>query len=412
MDSDEESPSKRVKTGGNEKSGNTPTTAPSSNETNSNSNSNYPRRLVSVFSSNQAIHKLTDKIIRSQQQQEQQEKEKQEKEKQEKEKQQSVVHSNLRKDSDEIEMTESNAINPNIDYPHQRHFCGLYKFEKNNSNYNSLLFCQKCYCYVCNIPAQDCQSWSLHCNADDSLEWKEQRRFHAASNARIAAAAAAVNNATTATAVVNNADGNHVILLDDSSDDDTHTNTRNNNNNNADPKPQDSDKKINMQDDDDSWQDDQNEQHLLRRVQAMHNHNYNHHFDPAGPAGTDKDMIGQKARKDARIPEVLAHNLRQISNLAISNSSTSNRSSTSTTRAGTTGSTGSTGSTGTGTGNNHKMEGDVPQLNLHNSFFVEGVRIGWPYPAIMPPQRLMAIHLTKAFKNKRHVVIESPTGTG
>ena len=54
----------------------------------------------------------------------------------------------------------------------------------------------------------------------------------------------------------------------------------------------------------------------------------------------------------------------------------------------------------------------MPQLNLHNSFFVEGVRIGWPYPAIMPPQRLMAIHLTKAFKNKRHVVIESPTGTG
>ena len=59
-----------------------------------------------------------------------------------------------------------------------------------------------------------------------------------------------------------------------------------------------------------------------------------------------------------------------------------------------------------------KMEGDFPRLNLQKSFFVEGVRIGWPYPCIMPPQRQMAIHLIKALKNKRHVVLESPTGTG
>jgi len=30
-----------------------------------------------------------------------------------------------------------------------------------------------------------------------------------------------------------------------------------------------------------------------------------------------------------------------------------------------------------------KMEGDIPQLNLANSFFVEGVKIGWPFPTIM-----------------------------
>jgi hypothetical protein len=34
-----------------------------------------------------------------------------------------------------------------------------------------------------------------------------------------------------------------------------------------------------------------------------------------------------------------------------------------------------------------KMEGDIPSLCLHSSFFVEGVRIGWPFPVIMPPQR-------------------------
>jgi Rad3-related DNA helicase len=30
----------------------------------------------------------------------------------------------------------------------------------------------------------------------------------------------------------------------------------------------------------------------------------------------------------------------------------------------------------------------------------------------MPPQRQMALHLVKALKNRRHVVLESPTGTG
>ena len=30
----------------------------------------------------------------------------------------------------------------------------------------------------------------------------------------------------------------------------------------------------------------------------------------------------------------------------------------------------------------------------------------------MKPQRLMAFHLIKALKNKKHVVLESPTGTG
>jgi Rad3-related DNA helicase len=58
------------------------------------------------------------------------------------------------------------------------------------------------------------------------------------------------------------------------------------------------------------------------------------------------------------------------------------------------------------------MEGDLPQLSLHSSFFVEGVKIGWPFPVVMPPQRQMALHLIKALKKEKHVVLESPTGTG
>ena len=57
-------------------------------------------------------------------------------------------------------------------------------------------------------------------------------------------------------------------------------------------------------------------------------------------------------------------------------------------------------------------DGDVTSLSLHPTFFVEGVKIGWPFPSVMLPQRQMAIHLIKALQHKRHVVLESPTGTG
>jgi transcription initiation factor TFIIIB Brf1 subunit/transcription initiation factor TFIIB len=59
-----------------------------------------------------------------------------------------------------------------------------------------------------------------------------------------------------------------------------------------------------------------------------------------------------------------------------------------------------------------KMDGDIGKLQLQKSFFVEGVRIGWPFPEILPPQRQMAIHIIRALKRKLHVVLESPTGTG
>jgi hypothetical protein len=57
-----------------------------------------------------------------------------------------------------------------------------------------------------------------------------------------------------------------------------------------------------------------------------------------------------------------------------------------------------------------KMEGDIGQLRLLNNFFVEGIKIGWPFPVILQPQRMMAIHIIRALKRKLHVVLESPTG--
>ena len=121
--------------------------------------------------------------------------------------------------------------------------------------------------------------------------------------------------------------------------------------------------------------------------------NFDHHFERDEK---NKDFIFERPREEVRISEVLQHNLLQLDKLSIAQQSTAYRHDNTTDQNDTI----------------HKMQGDIPQLNLHKSFFVGGIRIGWPYPLIMPPQRQMVIHLTKAFKTSRHVVMESPTGTG
>ena len=121
--------------------------------------------------------------------------------------------------------------------------------------------------------------------------------------------------------------------------------------------------------------------------------NFDHHFERDEK---NKDFIFERPREEVRISEVLQHNLLQLDKLSIAQQSTAHRNDNTDDQNDTI----------------HKMQGDIPQLNLHKSFFVGGIRIGWPYPLIMPPQRQMVIHLTKAFKTSRHVVMESPTGTG
>ena len=426
----------------------------------------HPRKFVSVFSSNQAIHKLTDRIVESCQQQEEREREQEQSRPQTSrnssgsvsvsQQQGAAFNQNDKPVSDddndgsEIEVTDSNVTNPFIAYPHPRNLCGVYPFIPNananatttatansNSNANHFsgneLFCDNCYCKVCDKPAVECHEWKHHCHACDTPEW-QQKKMDA--KRQVLAASASAGNG--------NGNGN-VICLDDSSDDEMpqaqlqppqHQNQFHFGSGRPQVQlqpPQHQYQSGNAEEAAAAIREIQSVLHPQRDEQAshsnhieeedddhdhgmngMHNMNaYDHHFDKS--AFVDPDLIGQKSRKDARIVEVLAHNLRQLSNLSIANSSTANRS------------VGVTENHDGGRKDNgeapksmppltaeqvNKMEGDVPQLNLHKSFFVEGVRIGWPYPMIMPPQRQMAIHLTKAFKNKRHVVIESPTGTG
>lgn len=61
------------------------------------------------------------------------------------------------------------------DYPHFRFHCLIHPF-KRQRYHNKLKTCQRCFCYVCDIPAYQCQEWNQHAKAVDSLQkWRNER---------------------------------------------------------------------------------------------------------------------------------------------------------------------------------------------------------------------------------------------
>lgn len=234
-------------------------------------------------------------------------------------------------------------------------------------------FCDKCFCYVCDLPAKDCPDWADHCNAHDGEDiWKAKRQsVRGVPEQELCKAA--------------NDDGDDVIEIIDSP--------------RATPLP---------------LREIPQQRHEISRLLA------------GGLGSVDDDMMddfdmgglyGEKMRnrrqqssrnsgpggdRENRIVDVLAANLKKLAQINDD-------------EKGPTQFNPVTFEPVVIEPPKHairKMEGDIPQLNLSTSFIVEGVKIGWPFPMIMPPQRQMAVHLVKALKNRRHVVLESPTGTG
>ncbi|KAL2513179.1 hypothetical protein Adt_18779 [Abeliophyllum distichum] len=61
------------------------------------------------------------------------------------------------------------------DYPHSRHTCVTYPFDKTDHETH----CELCYCYVCDIAAP-CNMWagtSGHCHAFYNEAWNKKRRL-------------------------------------------------------------------------------------------------------------------------------------------------------------------------------------------------------------------------------------------
>ncbi len=51
-----------------------------------------------------------------------------------------------------------------IDYLHNRFSCGVHKFTPGTS---ARLYCENCFCYVCDEPVARCKEWDIHCQATD-----------------------------------------------------------------------------------------------------------------------------------------------------------------------------------------------------------------------------------------------------
>ena len=62
--------------------------------------------------------------------------------------------------------------------PHARPECPTRRFTRDGAAASNALFCPRCYCFVCDIPASECEAWSSsgHCHAFlDAGMWTGER---------------------------------------------------------------------------------------------------------------------------------------------------------------------------------------------------------------------------------------------
>jgi hypothetical protein len=324
-------------------------------------------------------------------------------------------------EDEDLVMMESNLTNATTDYAHARFNCGVFDFTKlpqpgcattpANSDSNNAAttvaattinaqHCPKCYCYICDVLASECKTWTeqttastgsthknairqatSHCHAYSCLPfWKTLRQMKQQSNSNSATAATTNNNGT---------NGEGAIDVDTTTTSTTSNATATYTNPYA-------------------------------RPPTTGRRRFNPYAKTEIPGREQRDevieseppMPNPRRARDMKIPEILALNLKRVLTL-------------------------SEGPRGvpppeTGAGghsqqpqphlqpqNNNmaavRTEGDVPSLNVvnhRNGFPMEGIHIGWPYPKVMPPQRQMILRILKGLKAKQHVILESPTGTG
>ena len=88
------------------------------------------------------------------------------------------VHSDA-DERDEFEIVGTKGTNALVDFPHSRENCVTHPFARANttvSREDKRKHCPNCYCYVCDIPANDCVVWDSHCMASHgNARWRIER---------------------------------------------------------------------------------------------------------------------------------------------------------------------------------------------------------------------------------------------
>ena len=286
----------------------------------------------------------------------------------------------------EIEITASTTVNPNIDYPHVRFHCGVQEFhadaagidttsgkDGNITNCNDTgneKHCDKCYCYICDCPAATCNYWTvekIHAITTNDAEESEKNKklnecgphCHAYSDkGKWDALKLLVRGKDASTPAADSPMARHANPYSG-----THSAAIN---------------------------------EILHRLSNPSDSNN-------ATNGTMGIMERIRARKEMRITEVLLENFRNAVSFAGNANTHSN--------ADNSIHVDDKHNINSQNKNTPKTTGDIPTLTPSTPY-IEGIQIGFPFAKIMKPQRQILFHLIRALKHSKHVVLESPTGTG
>ncbi|MBA0835285.1 hypothetical protein Goarm_007572, partial [Gossypium armourianum] len=83
------------------------------------------------------------------------------------------AHDDADDDDDDLTVVAEKGKVACRDYPHSRHLCLRFPFDKTPHEKH----CYLCYCYVCDSVAP-CEFWTIHSHASEHVEdWKSQREL-------------------------------------------------------------------------------------------------------------------------------------------------------------------------------------------------------------------------------------------
>ena len=260
---------------------------------------------------------------------------------------------------DGLMVAKSNVTNANIDYAHMHHSCGMHKFvfdaQIHGYPNDNERYCEKCYCFVCDAPASECKEWSggggnyeAHCHSHDKDKtWVGMRE------------------ATLRARGITKKPEDHgeVTMVPPSNPYQRHSYN-----------PYQSNPQM--------MTAAQGGMHHEQLTSLIHNEFLARLAEDGGNEAAREQQRHErtKEKKDMRITEVLSDNFRKCVSL---------RENAATTDPQITGKENNQGDGGLDPSSkpparppHQKMEGDIPTLSLHNSFFVQGIKIGWPFPEV------------------------------